>query len=284
MAGSLLWLLMGVVLVGAVVVFARFRLANGISADVIPSARATPVWLWRWTGITVGVVAAYLLAAEGSLGRGLLLAAPLFSFCALLGVLAGEFFPDARNGTTREAMLEVRRVHDYLPKRLSRAVGAAGCVLFGLLALTTAMASPDDQGRAGRSLSRTCDAIFSEGSGPWVGSFYSVPLAIIVAVGLVLAGVVLRRILLRARPQDLVGRLGEDNFMRRRAASAVTGACGVLIALPLLGVASLTAAGLLRSSCPPPWWSLTGGVLIASIPMWLALLVFSVTAIVPIRR
>ncbi|MDQ2738946.1 MAG: hypothetical protein M3Y35_10110, partial [Actinomycetota bacterium] len=146
------------------------------------------------------------------------------------------------------------------------------------------MASPDDQGRVGRSLSRTCDAIFSEVSGPWVGSFYSVPLAIIVAVGLVLAGAVLRRILLRPRPQDLVGRLGEDNFMRRRAASAVTGACGVLIALPLLGVASLTAAGLLRSSCPPPWWSLTGGVLIASIPMWLALLVFSVTAIVPVRR
>ena len=142
----------------------------------------------RWAGVTVGVIAGVVAARSGDLGTGLLIAAPLFGLCALLGVLVGELMVRPPQGPTRTAAVEVRRVRDYLPRHLGRVVAGAAVGLLVLVAATTAAGSPDDLGRPGRSIGRQCTAATFESHGPWPGSFYTGRLAIVVLAGLLLAG------------------------------------------------------------------------------------------------
>jgi hypothetical protein len=160
----------------------------------------------------------------------------------------------------------------------------AACALGALLLATTAAGSPDDLGRAGRSLFRSCGPTSSEGSGPWAGSFYSLPLAIVVLVGVVAAALALRQIVRRPRPEDPSGQILDDNFLRRRSAYAVTGACGVLVTIPLIGVSLVTATALLNISCRPVAWTVTGWLLIALIPAWAVVLNWSAAAVLSPRR
>lgn len=126
------------------------RSAPALTAPASPELRATARTTGRWrlagvmAGLVVGVVAAY----QGALGRGLLLAAPLFALCVLAGVLAGELRVGVPGGPVRSAGLEVRRVRDYVPRALGSAVLAAGGLLAVVLVLTTAAGSPDDLGLA----------------------------------------------------------------------------------------------------------------------------------------
>jgi hypothetical protein len=146
---------------------------------------------WRWAGVIGGLVAGSAAAGSGALGRGLLLAAPVFGLFVLAGVVVGETSVRSPGGRTRIAALEVRRVRDYLPRGLARAVIAAAAVLLALLIVTTATGAPDDLGRPGRILLLQCSAALQQGAGPWPGSFYSVPLAAMVVVGLIAAGAAL---------------------------------------------------------------------------------------------
>lgn len=104
-------------------------------------------------------------------------------------------------------------------------------------------------------MARRCDAISSQSHGPWAGSFYSVPLGIVVLVGAVASVVALRRIVHRPRPEGTSGQIVSDDALRRRAADAVTGAGGALVSIPLIGVSLVTAAGLPSIACRPAWWT-----------------------------
>jgi TRAP-type C4-dicarboxylate transport system permease small subunit len=268
------------VVVVAVLAMSLFRRATQHDPDAeVPRTLTRTTAAWRWGGVVAGGAVAVLAAKSGALGRGLLLAAPLFGLGVLVGVLVGEFSVRAPGGRTRQAAVEVRAVRDYLPRRLSRAVITAGCGLFLLLLGTTAAGSPDDLNRAGRSLFRRCDLTRSESHGPWAGSFYSIPLALVVLVGVVTAVLALRQTVRRPRPEDALGQIVSDDVPRRRTANAVTGACGVLVSIPLIGVCLVTAEGLLSISCAPMWWTVTGWLLLASIPVWLVLLGSSALAI-----
>lgn len=199
---------------------------------------------WRWVGVVTGLVAGIMLAeAGGGLGRGVLFAAPAFSVCVLAAVLTGELSVRPAGGPVRTAAVEVRRVRDYLPRGLTRAVATAGVTLAVLLVGTTAAGGADDMGRSGRMLWVTCGPGATEGNGPWPGAYYSFPLALIVLAGLVAAAAVLRRIAVRPR-------VGDDDVMRRRSAHAVVAAVGVMVALPAAGV-SAVAGGTIISSCLP---------------------------------
>jgi hypothetical protein len=156
------------------------------------------------------VVVGTVSATAGSLGRGVVLAGPLLAWCVLLGVVVGELRVTAPPEGERTAVLETRRVRDYLPWRLATVVLTAAVLLAGLLVTTTALGSGDAMGRAGRTLFRGCSASTSEATGPWPGSFYSVPLAVVVGCGLLLAAVALRQVV-RDRVRALTG-------CRRRAA------------------------------------------------------------------
>jgi hypothetical protein len=211
---------------------------------------------WRWAGIVLGAVAAYLTMGADALGRGILLAPPVFGLCVLAGALAGEFTGRSPAGGTRRAQLRVRRTVDYLPRGLGASVAGAVLVLLALAAATTAAGSPDDQGRAGRALVCT----FPEGGashGPWPGRFYTFPALAVVLAGLVLTALALRRVVRRPQP---AGVAEGDDMLRRRSAEVITAATGVLVLVPLIGIATTAGAAMssLADVCGHPWWTVAG--------------------------
>jgi hypothetical protein len=241
-----------------------------------PSARRTA--RWRWSGVALGVAVAVWLVLQDALGRGLLLAAPAVGIGVLLGVLGGELAATGPSGSVRQASLRPRRVVDYLPRALTPAVVAASGALVVVLGVTTAMASPDDLGRPGRWLAAPTGPSTSEARGPWPGSYYSVPVVLVVAVGALLAVLALVAVVRRPRPGDPLG----DDGDRARSAAAVVGGAGVLVSLPLTGVSALAAIGLLGFSVAPLGWRIGGWALVALVPAALVLLVWSsATLLVP---
>jgi len=240
--------------------------------------------LLRWSGVAAGAIGAAAVALTGALGRGLLLAAPLFGVFVLAGVLAGELSVHAPSGRTRRAAVSVRRVTDYLPRGLTSAAAIAAVTLAVLLSVTTATGSADALGRAGRVLVRQCNSVLIEGHGPWPGSFYSIPLCVVILAGLTAAAVALRQVVRRPRPGDPAHLTAADDQLRRRAARTVIGACGVLVTVPLIGVSYVTAVGLLAFSCRPAWWAVAAWLILALIPCWIAVLAWSGLAVLAPQR
>jgi hypothetical protein len=232
---------------------------------------------WRSLGLLAGVTVAVVVALQGGLGRGLLLACPLFGICVLGGVVAGELRVPAPAGPTRRAPLEVRSVGDYLPSWLGLAV-AASALLFGVaLVAGTATASPDDLGRAGRALVRQCSSLEADSAGPWPGSYYSYPLFVAVLAGAVPAMWALRRIVRRPRQdEDTV----VDDALRRQTGEAVVAATGVLFAVPAAGLYLMGGSALLRIGCRPAWWAAAGWAAILLLPELLALVAWCTAVLV----
>ena len=234
---------------------------------------------WRWAGLVLGVVVVALTAGAGSLGLGVMASPTIFGFCVIAGVIVGELATIPRRLGVRTAALETRTVGRYLPRRLGGLVAASTVALGVLLTTTTVMGSADDMGRAGRSLSRECSRGWGASSGPWPGVFYSVPLGIAVAVGLLGAAVALRAVVLRPRSGSTPELLSADDVRRQHSAEAVVAATGVMVAASLLGIALTAAGALLGFACPPISWTILGvallivGVLMFLLVIWcLALL------------
>jgi len=210
-----------------------------------------------------------------------LLAAPVFALCVVAGVLAGELAGAAVEGPVRRAPLEVRRVGDHLPRALGRTVAGLAVLLLGLLAVTSATASADDLGRGGRALAYRCGAQLSGAVGPWAGSYYSVPLAAVLVVGLLGAGLALRQVVRRPRAGTTPAALVDDDAVRRRSAAAVTGACGVLVAVPLAGVALTSGVALLGVDCRAAWQTAAAVALLALVPVLVAVLGWCAAVVLP---
>jgi hypothetical protein len=210
---------------------------------------------WRLGGLAVGLAAAVLVARATDLGRGPMLAGPLVALGLLAGTLVGETRRTAPPDGTRHASLRVRRVADHLPRRLTAAVGAATVALVGLMVVGVALGSPDDLGRAGRSLAIDCGNRFAQARGPWPGSFSVGPLAAVLAGGLLAAALAARAVVRR----PLRGAPGEDpgatELARSRSVADVVAALGVLVAVPLAGVAAVAASALHGIDCPPAGWT-----------------------------
>ncbi len=254
-----------------------------MSEAEVPAAFRRQAAIWRWSGTAAGVLAAGLAALSGALGRGLLLAAPLFGVFVLAGVLAGELSVRAPSGRTRRAAIAVRRVSDYLPPGLAWSVAVAAVAMGALLMITTATGTDDSLG-GGRVLVRQCSAAVTQSAGPWAGSFYSIPLAVVVLAGLTAAVIALRQVVRRPRPGDPATLAAADDRLRRRAARTITGACGVLVTIPLIGLSLVTAGGLHGISCGPAWWTAAAWSLLALVPGWTGLLVWSGLAVLAPQR
>lgn len=213
---------------------------------------------WRWAGMAVGAVGAVMAIATGESARGAMVAWPVFGLGVLAGTLAGELTVPAPSGPVRRAELRVRRVLDYVPRPLGALVCVATTALFALAAATTVGVSG--------GWSATDQSIVCVGGdarttyGPWPGTHYTVPSLSVVVVGLVLAGLVLRRVVRRPRLTDVVEL---DDVSRRRSAEVVTAAAGVLVLTPLMGIAA-TAGMAMKSfaiGCGEPLGALTSPAL-----------------------
>src|SRR5947209_5454626 len=93
----------------------------------------------------------------------------------------------------------------------------------------------------------------------------------------VLAGVVAGEISVRpaggrTRTAAVEVRRVRDYLPRRRAARTITGACGILVALPLAGVCLVSAGALLSLSCRPAWFTYAGWALLALLILAVALM------------
>ena len=263
-------LLLAVLVPVALVIGARSGQPAPAPGPLSPALRATArtTGRWRLAGLLLGLLVGIVAAQQGGLGRGPLLAAPLAALCVLAGVLVGELRVSAPRGAVRSAGLEVRRVRDYVPPALGRAVLAAVAALAVVLVCTTVAGSPDDLGRVGRRLVRQCSALVSESHGPWPGSFYAAPLGVLVVCGLLAAGAALVRVVRRPRQ---TGDQAVDDALRRSAATSVTAAAGLLVGIPLAGVAAFAAAGLRGIACRPDWWTLPIAGLVVLVPAAVAL-------------
>ena len=231
---------------------------------------------WMWVRVTwfaalvVGVVAAGLVASSLDLGRGTMLVPAVLGLFVVAGVgLSETVVRPQRPAGPRTASLAPRRVAHYVSRPLATAVAGMTALYLATLALTTATASADDMGRAGRQIAFQCGN-FGSGAGPYPGSFYTVPLILcLLMIGLV-AAAALRAVVRRPRgfaPDDV-----EDDVLRHRSTTRVLAAAGAAVAASHMGIAFFAGTAMLRMDCQSAWMPPVGWVLMASILAALVLL------------
>src|SRR4051812_34050856 len=105
-------LLFGLIACGVFVALLGRRVSPQPAVPVgdVPRAVARRTAAMRWASVTIGAIVGLLVAGSGDLGVGLLLAAPVFGLCVLIGVLIGELTVRPPYGPTRTATVEVRRI------------------------------------------------------------------------------------------------------------------------------------------------------------------------------
>lgn len=225
--------------------------------------------MWA-ASVVVGVIAAWLVNASLDLGRGTMLIPAVLGLFVAAGVGLAETVVRPRRPTgLRTASLVSRRTADYVPRSLAAAAGGITVLHAATLALTTATASTDDMGRAGRQIAAQCGTTGSA-AGPYPGSFYSVPLTLLLLAIGVISAAALTTVARRPRgfAPDEVG----DDVLRRRSTSRVLAATGAAVAASQAGVAFFASGALLRMDCQRSWMEPVGWLLVASVPTALLLL------------
>lgn len=281
-----------------VVLVVRFTRTPDRHGDLVARADG-PRGRLRPVGAVLGTVTGVVVATVDPLGRGLLLAPALAALGLMVGVLVAELVVRPPTSTRRSASLSVRRVRDYVPRALTAAVAAAGVVLVALGTVTTLAGSPDDLGREGRWLSLACSPSMSSASGPWPGSYYTVPLAVLVLVGLAVATVGVRLAVSRpplaaiapvATDGTPAGRVTTtdptpwvDDELRARSVRAVVAGAGVMLGLPLVGLCLTAGIALLGHGCGIAWFAFAAlGTLLVGLAA--AVLVVVCVAVVLVGR
>lgn len=201
----------------------------------------------RVAAVGVGLIVVVTLVIFMDLGLGVFQSPFAFSGIQILAILmAGLVSRDAAR-TPGVSGLEIRRVRPYLPVGLTRLVGSVFVVLVAALVWTTAVGSPDTLGNAGRNFTylypcryEKCGTSF----GPWPGSFYSIPVMILLAVVLVVAVTAVVVTVRRPRNASDPEIVRVDEVVRARAVESIIASLGLASAVTLFAVSFLVANGL----------------------------------------
>lgn len=248
---------------------------------------------WRWVrrirllGIAIGLLIAALLMSPAAFGVAGDLVVPLlagyggdipnrvpaggvgtmiapagFGLGVLLGVVTGETVVRApRPAGPRTASLHRRSLATYMPGPTSYAVATGLALLGATLVLTTLTAQGDDYMGGRRAIGCQAGPI-AQAHGPYPGSFYAVPLAIM--LGIVLATAAIAAVSVVRRPRGLASTDAGDDELRRRSMTVIVAAVGVAVGTSLTGTAGTAAAGLLGLDvgCAPAWMPVAGWLLV----------------------
>ena len=230
------------------------------------------VRLTRAAGVVAGVLSAVAVLQTGSYGVGAMLAPAVFGLCVLLATALGETVVRPRRPEgARSASLSPRRISDYRPRFTTALVATMLVVSAATMLLTTLTASHDESTGGYRQVS--CSAAeYASSRGPYPGSYYTVPLALVLLVVVLVAGVAARQVV--QRPRGMAETDLDDDALRRRSLDVIVSATGLAVGAPLVGVALLAGGGLLgltggQQSCAAGWMA----------PVGIALLVTAVLAI-----
>ena len=206
-------------------VSARYMRGRGVP-DGASAATESPVVARYRRWIAGGVVAGSVTVVLGvllftGLGMGLVLAPAEFAVVVLTTSALAVATVRPRQGARRRAPLATRTLRStagtvHLAVALTTVAVTAGVLVAGILT-----GSPDDLGRPGRAITVFCDAddgLHVISSTPWPGSWYSVPLLIVLAI-CTLIGL---GALILATKRPVLPDLEADAAFRRLAGHTVT--------------------------------------------------------------
>lgn len=200
----------------------------------------------RWLGLLGGLAVASWLLSRDPIGWVYLLVGPAIGLCLLGGVLLGELAaPGPARGPARRALLETRRVADYLPPAARHV--AALVAVYGLVLVVALLARRPLNGGPGELVIAMCAGREGMFLAPWPDPVALVPGLLAVLAGLATAALALHLLARRARPAGVD--VADDDRRRRETAAAVVAACAVLVAAALcctalvLGVAMTGGCG-----------------------------------------
>lgn len=254
------FVLLGGLLVAVVVALLTRRrtLAVGINKHVDLVRYARRARAWRLASFAVAVVACVAIPTIPTLGLGGTDIAPAV-VPALVGTLViavigvGEATFRRPMTVTRSAALHPRGLGDLVPRGWLTTTAAALVGLAATLGIGTLFGSPDDMGRAGRSITVVCGSE-TLSHGPWPGSHYAAPIALATIVSIVLA--VLACGVIARRPSPAAESTEVDTALRRWSIAGVLQALTLVACVTLVPVLLLMAAGAHASDCAPGGYGL----------------------------
>lgn len=232
----------------------------------------------RLLAIVLGVAAFFVAGQFGALGRGWMLAPAVAGCTALACLVTGEMVTWRAAATPGVAALKIRSLRSYLPRRLAAGTLVGLALLVALLVIGAITASADDLGRPGRALAWTCGPDAAGAASPWPGSFYGVPLLVVLALGGGLAAGAYAISLRRPRNGSDPRIVAIDDALRGSTVASVTGVAALTVGTTLAGVAFVMAAvlggatsggtcplsGPVTAAAPLAWAGIVGGLVLST--------------------
>lgn len=208
-------------------------------AAVVQQHRRSTRWFTWGIGLALVVTVALLALAGIAQGRVAALAPAVGGLALLLTMCIGELRSPRQTTLTRTAVARPRRARDHVGAGPLALATLSVLALAATLVVGTVMGSPDDLGRAGRALTTVCGDVTTI-RGPWPGSYYAIPIAVALAIGLVSAVITCRTI--AARPAQGAEGADVDDAVRRWSTRSV------LLAVALVCWATLVPLLLLMTA------------------------------------
>lgn len=232
----------------AFAVAVRLAITSRPSAPSGPEERA--VTTLRWAALLLSVPITHLVTSHyDELGRNLVIAPISHGLVLLVGAVIAELLVRPRYlPGPRTAALRPRSLRDHLPRTLTRLVAATFAAAVILCTFTVLRAGADDMGREGRSLPWACEGAYHGSRGPFPGSFYVAPYAIGVLVALVVMAIAV--VIVLRRP--LGGTPDVADRHRTAGVTASIAAFGIVVTIPLGGLAWFAALTLAGIECREP--------------------------------
>ncbi|MEL4504806.1 hypothetical protein AAEX63_08210 [Luteococcus sp. H138] len=209
----------------------------------------------RWGGLFAGTIVAMIVSPTGRFGLGLILAPSAGALVSLVVLALNEAFVWRSARTPGVAALEDRSQSHYVPTALSRTLAVLGLALTALLLWCWRHQdpNPDELGTVGRSFGWESPVEPTPGlppvtsihsAGPFPGTWYSGPLAALLALCMVALAIGLALAISRPRNGSDPAVVAIDDQTRRLTIEAMVASALIAVGAPLASCSALTALAI----------------------------------------